>query len=93
MSEAEKNTIVKLPSYVQKLAIDLTVLVSIVQDEKTETIPIISSSNIINGDYFKVFTSNPTHFNWLVMGKRYDIQTEVEKQNVELKNIGPYTWI
>jgi hypothetical protein len=89
----QNNTIVKLPDYVKTLAKELTIHLSIIQDVHTNEIPTISSTKVINGEYFKVFTSKPTCFNWLVMGKRSTIETEIEKDSVQLKNFGPYTWI
>ena len=88
----DKTTTIELPKYVKNLANQLTVNVSVIQDELSE-IPTISSSRVIDGKYFNVFTSKPCYFNWLVIGKRCDIKTEVEKQEVSLKNFGPYTWI
>ena len=89
----EKSTIIELPSYVGKIGSELTVQVSIIQDENKEEITNISCSKIIDGNRFKVFTSSPTSFNWLVIGKRQNIKVEVDKKDAELQGYGPYKWI
>ena len=85
-----------LPDYVKNLAKNLTVNVTpkIVceYEEKNITIPILAVSDIVDNK-FKVFSNIPCDFNWIVFGKRQDIEIEPLKSDVSLKGNGPYLYL
>jgi hypothetical protein len=85
------STEVKLPNYVNSFATDFTVYVSSIYNENFTQIPTISSSNIYNGT-FKVYSNLPCEFNWLVCGKRSDINSEINKNSIHVHGDGPYKW-
>ena len=47
----------------------------------------------ISNGKFKIYSDYPCTVNWLVFGKRLDMDVEVNKNKVELKGEGPYRWI
>ena len=86
---------IKLPSYVQKIATELTVLCTPIENEETDIdnlLPILRVSKIKENS-FKVFSNTPCDFNWLVIGKRETIKIEVDKKDILLKGFGPYKYI
>jgi len=42
---------------------------------------------------FYIYSDKKCKANWLVLGKRHDIDVEVEKTSVNVKGKGPYKWI
>jgi len=87
ISVSEKSTIINLPSYVDKLGTDFTAHITCIGE-----IPrLYSVSKIVSGS-FTVY-GEPGEFNWIVYGKRFDINTQPDKKSVIVKGDGPYTWI
>ena len=87
ISALEKSTIINLPSYVDKLGTDFTAHITCIGE-----IPrLYSVSKIVSGS-FTVY-GEPGEFNWIVYGKRFDINTQPDKNSVSVKGDGPYTWI
>jgi hypothetical protein len=42
---------------------------------------------------FKIFSTVPCEFNWVVYGKRHNIDVEVDKDKSIIKGDGPYKWL
>jgi len=82
------NTTIILPEYVKQLATDFTVKVTAIYDGK---IKIYNFAEVENNS-FNVYGENGK-FNWLVIGKRYDIEVEPNKTNVDINGNGPYLWL
>ena len=85
-------SIVTLPSYVSKLATDLTVNVTPIIDSIESNIPLLAVLNVSNNS-FTVKASSPCRFNWVVHGKRENIESEVSKRNVKVEGDGPYKYV
>ena len=79
---------VSLPDYVDSLATDLTVQLTPIFNG---SIPHICTTRVVNGK-FSVH-GDDCEFDWLVMGKRGDIQVEPLKKESQVMGDGPYTWI
>jgi hypothetical protein len=86
-----ENTIIKLPDYVDKIAYQLTVNLTPINDDGTKKQLILTSSRVKNNE-FTVYGPNCEFF-WTVYGKRQDIDVEPLKQLTNVKGIGPYKWI
>ena len=92
-----KNTIIKLPYYVDKLASQLTVNLTPIYDSDTmdnglELETIILKSSRVKNNAFTVY--GPTcEFFWTVYGKRNEINVEPLKRLTDIKGTGPYKWI
>ena len=80
-----------LPSYVDKIGKDFTVYITPVYNSSKDIGNHYGASPVKDGK-FTVFGPNG-QFNWMVMGSRKEIEAEVLKEKVELKNVGPYTWL
>jgi hypothetical protein len=84
-----------LPNYVKNLAGNFTVLATVIyDDEKPDMFPILKCSKIQDGK-FKVYSSITDYgvkFNWIIVGKRGDIDVEVDKNSGTLYGQGPYRW-
>lgn len=93
---------VELPEYASSIASDFTVIVKpIFEIFEGENIDIdnelskcVVSTNVENNK-FMVFSNKPTKFNWIVNGKRYDLKTEIDKNDYEnvVSGDGPYKYI
>ena len=86
-----ESTIIKLPDYVAKIAYQLTVNLTPINDDGTKKQLILTSSRVKNNE-FTVYGPNCEFF-WTVYGKRHDINVEPLKQLTQVKGTGPYTWI
>jgi hypothetical protein len=95
INENEKMTIIQLPDYVSAFASNLQSIVSPICDDG-ENMCFLCVSPISNGT-FKVFRNNIlnciTKFNWIVTGKRGDIDVQPYKNDVIVKGDGPYKYI
>lgn len=80
---------ITLPSYVDKFSDDFTVLVTPVYKNK---IAHLAASEVIDGK-FTVHSDIPCSFNWLVTGKRGNVEVEVDKSKATINGSGPYTWV
>jgi len=79
---------IKLPYYVDKLAMDLTVQLTPIYNGK---INVLNSSEVSNNQFI-VYGEN-CKFYWNVYGKRFDINIEPLKTDVVVKGNGPYLYI
>jgi hypothetical protein len=92
---------IKLPKYVKNLAKDLTVNVSPLITPQGHLkhriifprIVISEIENINDELYFYIYSDKKCKANWMVFGKRHDIEVEVDKTKVKIKGNGPYRWI
>jgi len=87
ITNSESATVV-LPEYVTNLAYDLTINVSAVYDGSVK----IYNCGEVENNQFTVHGVNGK-FNWLVVGKRRDIETEPDKSAVTVSGNGPYLWV
>ena len=92
-----KNTIIKLPYYVDKLASQLTVNLTPIYDSDTmdnglELETIILKSSRVKNNAFTVYGPSCEFF-WTVYGKRNEINVEPLKRLTDIKGTGPYKWI
>jgi hypothetical protein len=88
----EKYVEIELPGYVSKFATDLTVYATHEYDEDIDTEPKTYSVSKIRYNKFKIYGSKG-RVNWVVFGKREEINTEPKKIEVDVKGEGPYKWI
>jgi hypothetical protein len=86
IKENEKETIISLPDYVEKLATDFTVNITPI-NKFAKIVPTEVENNkfIVKGE--------SCSFNWIVFGKRANISTEIDKSKYKAKGNGPYKWI
>ena len=82
---------IELPNYVSHISKEFTVHVSHIY---TGFFCYLSTSQIVNNK-FTVYSSvqEPVKFYWHVYGKRYDIEIEPLKYQINVKGDGPYKWI
>jgi hypothetical protein len=90
--EIKNNESVKiiLPDYVEYIAYNFTIQITPIYSGKKLEFP-LQVSEIENNSFF-VYGDN-SKFNWLVHGKRHDIEIEPLKSKVDVKGSGPYKWI
>jgi hypothetical protein len=81
---------IKLPTYVKKLAVDLTVQITPIYEGKK--IMTVLSATEVKDNVFSVHGDN-CKFHWTVFGQRASINVEVDKSAVNIKGDGPYKWI
>jgi hypothetical protein len=93
-------TEITLPHYVSALATEFTVHVTPKvedDDELNENMFIVLVSSAVKNGKFKVYrekkNSFTCNFNYLVIGKRLDVNVEPLTSSVNVKGSGPYTWI
>jgi len=82
------NCKVNLPEYVQKLAYDFTIQVTPIFNGKFVNLAVSK----VEENSFYVYGDN-CEFYWNVYGKRFDIETEPDINNVNVNGNGPYKWI
>lgn len=82
------STTIILPHYVDKFTTDYTIQITPIYNGKIVT---LNSSEVINNQ-FTVYGEN-SKFYWTVYGKRFDINVEPNKCDVEVKGNGPYLYI
>ncbi len=83
---------IELPDYVCALANSFTVNVTHVYDEANDTECKSYSATRIKNGRFKIYGPCGT-VDWVVFGKRADIEVEPLKASVDVKGNGPYRWI
>ena len=81
--------LVKLPEYVNKIATELTVYATRIYDGKLRHCGV---SQVFNNS-FMIYSDDNGEFNWVVYGKRLNIEVEPSKEEYELKGDGPYTYL
>jgi hypothetical protein len=79
---------IDLPDYVNKFTTELTAHVTIIGNPNGN---LLGVSEILNNK-FTVY-GKPCKFNWIVYGKRENIEVEPNKKDVILNGSGPYKWI
>jgi hypothetical protein len=77
-----------LPEYVDCLATNLTTHITPIYDGKLK---LYNVSEVINNQFI-VYGENGK-FNWIVHGKRQDVNIEPLKSETNVKGSGPYKWI
>ncbi|NBO22083.1 hypothetical protein EBU94_01910 [bacterium] len=91
-----KTCIVSLPSYVKHICKveDITVVCSVEDNiECSEFFPVLKCSKVDREGRFTVKSNIACNFNWICIGKRQSIETEVYKDKVNLQGSGPYKYI
>ena len=86
-----------LPNYVTAFATDFTVQVTPIMSE-FHKVPNLGVSEVDDEEgSFRVFRNEVFHnvlkYNWVVHGKRGDIDVNPDKDNVIVNGQGPYRWI
>jgi hypothetical protein len=89
---------VHLPEYVKYIASDFTVIVKPLYNDLNSVEYELNKKVIaseVQNNQFKVFANMPTKFNWIVHGKRFDLETEVDKDDKSIKicGDGPYKYL
>ena len=79
---------IELPDYVEKLAFDFTVQITPIYSGKIVTL----NSGEVENNKFRVYGEN-SRFHWIVYGKRFDIEVEPNKSDVNVKGDGPYLYL
>ena len=88
IEEDETDATIRLPDYVDAFATDFTVQITPIFNGAVRALNV---SDVERG-CFKVY-GQPGPFSWLVHGLRSYIRTEPNKNEVQLKGQGPYTWL
>ena len=84
---------IELPLYADALATEFTVHVTpILDDDDYDGIPTLAASRVKKGK-FKVYSTMPCIFDYVVFGKRCPVEIEPLKSDVKVKGDGPYKWI
>ena len=92
IKDGETNVEIVLADYVKYIATDYTVNLTPIYNDKLE-IPTLATSRVIDGS-FRVYSNiSPCDFDYIVFGKRGNINVEPNKNDVTIKGDGPYTWI
>ncbi len=82
-----------LPPYVSSIASEMTAHVTPIFDGKLIE-KVICVSKVENNSFTVYSNGNGNiKFNWIVYGKRKNINVEPFKNNVSMKGNGPYTWL
>ncbi|MGZ3733033.1 MAG: hypothetical protein ACXU9U_04785, partial [Parachlamydiaceae bacterium] len=89
ISEGTSFTTISLPNYVGAFASDFSVHLT---DIYNGIAPNTLSSSKVENNQFKVY-GKPGAFYWMVYGKRSNVNVEPDKESVQLRGSGPYTWI
>ena len=50
------------------------------------------SVSLVKNGKFTVYGEKDTEFYWIVYGKRKSITVEPNKENINIRGNGPYTW-
>lgn len=80
-----ESVTVSIPGYASDIANDFSVHLTPIGKNTVYT------SKIEKGQF--TVTGDPCEFYWMVMGKRANINVEVDKNSVRVDGRGPYTWI
>ena len=84
--------LVKIPEYVNKIASELTVYATRIYDGKLRHCGV---SQVFNNS-FMIYSDDNGEFNWVLYGKRLNIEVEPSKEEYELKRSNedsPYTYL
>ena len=84
-------TTIKLPSYVSQLATNFTAVASPIFDKFNKRSRVYQVGEIKDGSF--IVSGPPGKFFWVVYGERLPIKVRVNKNSVDRKGYGPYTWI
>jgi hypothetical protein len=90
------KTVIELPDYVSTLAEQFTGhLTQIEDDSESESNFVSLKASAVKNNKFTVYSSAPCRINWLLFGKRRDIElaVEIKKEDKQIRGEGPYTWI
>lgn len=83
---------IELPEYVMAFADNFTVNVTHVFDEANDTECKLYSATRVKDGRFRIYGPCGT-VDWVVFGKRADIEVEPLKSTVDVKGNGPYRWL
>ncbi len=83
-----QSTTIELPNYVEQFATDFTIQITPIYNGK---INLLNASEV-NNNKFIVYGEN-CKFYWNLYGKRFDINVEPFKSDVDVKGDGPYLYI
>jgi hypothetical protein len=88
------KTVVDLPNYVKNMGYDFTVHVTSIAPENIDEEEVIRPYRVsrVKDNRFTVHGS-PGDFYWHAYGKRFDVEVEPLRENVNVKGTGPYTWV
>jgi len=92
----DRTMTIRLPAYVETLAHQFTVHATAeIVDIMEEPSFIHVAVSAVRDSQFKLYASAPCIVNWLVFGKRRDVQLKVEakKNEVVVYGDGPYKWM
>jgi len=89
------HTLIELPDYVKSICKDYTVILTPIYNENNIEKDIILSTSKVKDGKFNVYANvnDKCKFNWVVYGKRLDIDVEPNKQDFRIKGKGPYTFL
>ena len=85
-----KSVKIELPNYVDKLAKNFTINLTLIYNGNTENVTLYTSD--IENSSFYVYGPN-CKFHWVVYGERNKIDVEPNIADVEVKGNGPYLYI
>jgi hypothetical protein len=88
-----KSVEIYLADYVKHLASDFTIYLTPVVDVSTGKIPVLGTTRIKYGKFTVYSNIIPCEFDYLVFGKRQNIEVEPLKTLTHVKGDGPYKWI
>ncbi len=89
--DKSEETIIQLPSFADKLAYDFTIHLTPIYEEHKESCRNLLSERVKDGK-FKVH-GKPGPFDWIVYGKRGEVEAEIFKNQSIVKGDGPYKYI
>ena len=77
---------ISLPSYATKIATDFTVNVTPIGEPRTLGVTEVDENGVfsVNGE---------GKFFWQAIGERVKMETEPDKEIVNIKRLGPYSWV
>jgi hypothetical protein len=87
--ENNESVVINLPNYVAPLATELTV--ELTPLHSSTNAPSVYETSEIENNSFTVYGKNGS-FYWTVYGKKNEILTEPNKNDVKVRGNGPYKW-
>jgi hypothetical protein len=90
--ENDKCVTIVLPKYVEKLANNFTVHLTLIYDESCENENLVLRTTEVEKNSFKVYGKNCKFF-WIVYGERQSINVEPLKNSSDVLGEGPYRWV
>jgi hypothetical protein len=91
ITEGNWDTTITLPDYTSALATAFTVHLTPIYNPKYGSV-LVSATRVVNGQ-FTVHAAAPCEFDWLVYGKRGNVNVEPDKSTSNVMGDGPYKYI